>query len=79
MKKGMILFFISACVFLLVFHVGSVLAESPPQKGGVLPPIDLPVPQDRVQRDYLGLTKEGSFKIPQIKARVVIIEIFSMY
>jgi len=27
----------------------------------------------------LGLSGSGSFKIPQIKAKVVIIEIFSMY
>ncbi|MBU0769786.1 MAG: TlpA family protein disulfide reductase, partial [Proteobacteria bacterium] len=39
----------------------------------------LPVPNNSDYQKYLGLPAEGSFTIPQIKARVVIVEIFSMY
>ena len=47
--------------------------------GEPLPSITLPVPETPALKDYLGLSGGDSFKIPQIKARVVIIEIFSMY
>jgi hypothetical protein len=66
-------------VFFLMLHFGSVLAAPGQQKGGGLPDIDLPVPEDATHKSYLGLSGEGVFQIPQIKAEVVIIEIFSMY
>jgi len=50
-----------------------------PPEGGVLPEIKLPVPQDAAGRDYLGVDGKGSFKVSGIKAKAVIIEIFSMY
>ena len=50
-----------------------------PPEGGVLPEINLHVPQDAAGRDYLGIGGKGSFKISRIKAETVIIEIFSMY
>jgi len=49
------------------------------QKGGQLPSIVLPIPKSTDEKAYLGLSGSGTFKIPQIKADVVIIEIFSMY
>jgi len=51
----------------------------PPVKGAVLPEINLPVPENAAHRNYLGVESGTFFKVPQIKARVVIIEIFSMY
>ena len=54
-------------------------AEKPPAEGQPLPAFELAVPQDAVQRNYLGLSESGQFSVPQIKARVVIIQIFSMY
>lgn len=63
----------------MMFQAGSVSAQSPPKVGGLLPEIDLSIPKDPEQRSYLGLTGEGSFKIPQIEGQVVIVEIFSMY
>jgi peroxiredoxin len=41
--------------------------------------MDLPIPKDAAHRAYLGLSGEGQFKIAQIRAEAVIIEIFSMY
>jgi len=51
----------------------------PPAVGSVLPEFALPVPQNEDQQQYLGVTGKDSFTIPEIKAEVVIIEIFSMY
>jgi len=44
-----------------------------------LPEFNLPIPQDQTEKDYLGLSGKGTFKIGQIKAQVVIIEVFSFY
>jgi peroxiredoxin len=65
----------------MVFMSRTVTAKShPPLKGEMLPDITLAAPVDPVHRDYLGLSKEKkTFRIPEIKARVVIVEIFSMY
>jgi peroxiredoxin len=54
-------------------------AETPPLKSDVLPTINLPIPKSADEKGYLGLSGDGFFKIPQIKTRVVIVEIFSMY
>jgi hypothetical protein len=52
---------------------------SPPAEGGVLPPIDLGAPQSAEYQQYLGISGKKTFTIPEIKAEVVLIEIFSMY
>ena len=55
-------------------------ASGPPAVGHPLPAIELPVPADAAQRQYLGLAAgEKTFTIGRIRAQVVIIEIFSMY
>ncbi|MBM4352021.1 MAG: TlpA family protein disulfide reductase [Deltaproteobacteria bacterium] len=61
----------------LVFPVFS--ANKPPEKGETLPVFNLPIPKNPAEKTYLGLSGDGLFKIPQIKARVVIVEIYSMY
>ena len=63
----------------LAFLATLSFATGPPQKGDVLPDISIPVPHGDVEKDYLGLKEGAFFKIPQIKATAVIIEIFSMY
>ncbi len=62
---------------LLVFPAPA--ANKPPEKGEQLPAINLPIPKGPDERSYLGLSGTGLFKIPLIRAKVVIIEIFSMY
>jgi len=57
----------------------STLASNPPSKGDVLPVINLPIPKNPDEKAYLGLSGAGTFRIPQIKAKVVILEVFSMY
>ena len=64
----------------LFFMVAFAAAESqPPPEGGILPDFDLSVPDSADHQAYLGLAGKKTFKIPEIKAEVVIIEIFSMY
>lgn len=79
MKRLFIFWLAVVAALFLILQSGLMAATSPPQKGGVLPEIDLPVPKDPTHRNYLGLSGDDPFQIPQIKAEVVIIEIFSMY
>jgi peroxiredoxin len=78
MKTISILFTITVLLFsILVFP--ALAANKPPEKGEGLPVINLPVPKNPDEKNYLGLSGSGFFKIPQIKAKAVIVEIFSMY
>ena len=79
-KKSMLVL----CVMLVVAGlVGlsspSKAADAPPPEGGVFPNINLPVPEKLEEQQYLGLEGKGTFTVSKIKARVVILEIFSMY
>jgi hypothetical protein len=79
MKRISIHRFVAIAAFVLICNSNLALATSPPKKGGVLPEINLPAPGNPLHRSYLGLSGEGLFQIPQIKAKAVIIQIFSMY
>jgi len=77
MRKVLISF---ATILLVIMGAFPSFSESvPPSEGGILPKINLPVPQEQAYQQYLGLKGGGTFLIPQIKAKVVIIQIFSMY
>lgn len=54
-------------------------AADPPAVGGMMPEVVLHVPQQAEEKAYLGIKSGEQFKVPQIAADVVIIEIFSMY
>jgi len=54
-------------------------AIGPPEEGGVLPDVKLTLSDPAAHQQYLGVGAEGSFKIPQVRAELVILEIFSMY
>ncbi len=71
--------FITIILALSILVFPAWAANKPPEKGEVLPVINLPIPKNPDERSYLGLSGSGLFKIPQIKAKVVIVEIFSMY
>ena len=51
----------------------------PPSVGGPLPDFTLAAPKAAEDQKYLGLAGPTDFKINDIKAEVVIIEIFNMY
>jgi peroxiredoxin len=69
---------ILACLSFLGL-VPAQAAGDPPAVGGRLPDLVLPVPQDAAEKAYLGLRTGDTFRIPQIAADLVIVEIFSMY
>ena len=74
-------------ILVLVMVTAVVLAGSPaaaqsaqPKPGDKLFVFTLPVPADRADRNYLGLSGWGkTFKMADIKANLVLIEILSMY
>jgi thiol-disulfide isomerase/thioredoxin len=68
-----------AALSLLAIQVSGTLADTLKVAPGVLSRIEYPTPESTADRQYLGLPKQGSFRLPQIKADTVIVEIFSMY
>jgi peroxiredoxin len=68
-------------ILALLTSTASVAAEnSPPKVGGAFPGIELLKPNNSADLKYLGLPGGGnSFKVNQIKAKAVIIQIYSMY
>ena len=77
MKKPV--FWLIAIITTLAAASTALAADAPPAPGDIMPPISLAAPKDPGQSQYLGLQPEAPFKIPNIKACVVILEIFSMY
>jgi hypothetical protein len=78
MKGLLILVLLIPAWFVLVGYP-TLAASKPPAKGTVLPQFQLAVPDDSEARDYLGLSGSGKFTIPEIKAQVVVIQLFSRY
>jgi len=75
-----ILKFILALILWPLAVVGFAVAEiKPPAEGGILPQIVLSVPENLELQQYLGVAGKKTFTIPEIKAEVVLIEIFSLY
>lgn len=66
-------------VFSPIFDYPARAASTPSIRDDTQTAITLPIPQRPHERSYLGLSGAGYFRITQIKATVVIVEIFSMY
>ena len=64
--------------FLLLFFIQTSLYASakPIKEGDPFPKIILPIPKDPAYQKYLGLSGTGTFQIKDIKAEVVLIQIF---
>ncbi len=77
--KKIYLIFSAATVLFFTFVFPVLPANKPPGEGETLPVFNLPIPKSPAEKAYLGLSGDGFFKIPQIKAKVVIVEIYSMY
>lgn len=71
--------YLAVFVGILLLTASFSKADSqPPAVGGVFPEFDLSVPKSDEHQKYLGVAGK-TFTIPEIKAEVVIVEIFSMY
>lgn len=69
------------CAALLCLLCSGVAgAETGPQAGEIFPEEALQAPKSPRERDYLGLSQDvEQFRIRDVKAPVVVVEIFSMY
>jgi hypothetical protein len=77
---GAIFKYLTVFFSVLLVSAGFAWADTkPPAVGGQLPEFTLPLPKSDEHQKYLGLAGKESFKISEISADVVIIEIFSMY
>jgi thiol-disulfide isomerase/thioredoxin len=65
---------VAASLFVCASLVKSVSAE----RAG-FPAFELPIPGSEADKSYLGLSGSGTFTVGQIKAPVLIIEVFSFY
>jgi thiol-disulfide isomerase/thioredoxin len=81
MKKFIILsgLFVYIFIFQPISANPAIAENKPPQVNSTLPEIILSVPEAPEHQKYLGLQGGGTFEIPEIKAKVVIVEIYSMY
>jgi hypothetical protein len=71
---------IAAIVVSIIWFCQPIEAKTPPPaEGGQLPEIYLAAPNDTAHQGYLGISSQQTFRIPEIKAEVVIIDLFSMY
>ena len=77
MKKFFLFMMIFSFLLFLILPVRS--ANVTPVKGEAFPDIRLTIPDKAGEREYLGITGKGNFKLSQIKADLIILEIFSMY
>lgn len=71
--------FFSGLLLFLLWVVHSVSAGTPLRIGERLPAISLPTPKEAGEKAYLGISGQGSFRIRQVQAAAVLIEIFSLY
>lgn len=79
MKKIKIIIFLAVFFNSFIFGSKTLLSAECPLKGDVFPDITLSTPEDIHERSYLGLNETTHFTISDIKAEIVILEIFSMY
>jgi len=77
-KQVVFLLMVFSFLIFLVHPIYSAECKTP-SEGGVFPEITLSIPQNTVEKEYLGIKGKGTFKLSQIKAEVLIVEIFSMY
>lgn len=66
---------------ILLSLAGPAHSESsgPPAEGAVFPKITLPAPPDAAHRKWLGLAEEKPFSATDIRADILIVQIYSMY
>ncbi len=64
---------------LAVFSSSYAFDTKPPAMGDVFPEIKFSVPEEADSRNYLGLSKGDHFSVQDVKSKIVIVEILSMY
>ena len=78
MKKTAAFIFAAILCFTLSYQAVQA-GNRTPAKGESFPDIALVMPDKPCDKDYLGLKGTNTFKLSQVRADVVILEIFSLY
>jgi peroxiredoxin len=81
--------FLSFAFTILLFHCAASVPDKPPgsaktaftasEEKDSFPVLELPIPKEEQEKGYLGLSGNGKFRSTQIKTKILVIEIFSMY
>jgi hypothetical protein len=79
LKKKRVLTVIFFLGVFLFFNVSAFAFGNPVKTNDLMPNIRLPAPQSDSHRNYLGLNDAKDFFLEDIKARFLIIEIYTMY
>jgi thiol-disulfide isomerase/thioredoxin len=73
---------IPATLFFLLcvsqYRLPALFADNTPAEGDMFPELNLPLPQEMNEREYLKVAK-GPFLLSQVDSEVLIVQIFSMY
>ncbi|MEM5786588.1 MAG: TlpA disulfide reductase family protein [Syntrophobacteraceae bacterium] len=78
MRKKPLIPAIFTLLSVLLFFSSQALPQTTPAVGDMFPDLKLPLPQKMEERKYLRI-EQGPFKLSQIDAPVLIVQIFSMY
>ena len=78
-KRIGVIALISLFGFLYVFTTSVYGFGKPLKTDGIMPNIQLPVPVNESYQSYLGLTDSETFFLDEIKARYLIIQVYTMY
>lgn len=78
MKKTSVFIFAAILCFTFSYQAAQA-GNRTPAKGESFPDIAFVMPDKPFDKDYLGLKGKNIFKLSQVKADVVILEVFSMY
>jgi peroxiredoxin len=79
MKKKTTLYILAGLLSIIFFIQAVQAGNRTPAQGEAFPDITLVMPDKTSDRDYLGLKGKNTFKLSQVKADVLILEVFSMY
>ena len=85
--KKLVLLLAASLLIMVSWHVmaeGTVYAQAVTEKvysdeKTRFPDIKFPVPSDKPEREYLGISGKNTFMVGDINAEIVIIEVFSFY
>ncbi len=64
---------------LVLLPISGPAASNAPMSGNTVATIKLPVSVNPGEREYLGVSNKHFFRIPQVKADIIVTEIFSLY
>ena len=67
---------ISCAIFCFCASSGVFADDKPIKKGDPFPDVLLPAPDNPIYQQELGVTKAGAFRIQDINADIVVIQIF---